>query len=88
MFKPRCADSSVFFALRAVMTQEMCKDFLAGSSNGDTAAKQRYVLYMKATSLGQAEDGIRQARLNVTETRYKIQVPTLALLPLIPNHFL
>ena len=63
------------------MTQEMCKDFLAGSSNGDTAAKQRYVLYMKATSLWKAEDGIWQARLNVLETGIKLSVFTFSTPP-------
>ena len=56
------------------MTQEMCKDFLAGSSNRDAAARQRYKLYMKATSLEQAEEGLARARDNVHEVYERLQV--------------
>ncbi len=58
----------------AVMTQEMCKDFLAGSSNRDASARQRYKLYMKATSLEQAEEGLARARFNVADTQERLQV--------------
>ncbi len=58
----------------AVMTQEMCKDFLAGSSNRDAAARQRYKLYQKATGLEQAEEGLIRARNNVGESSERLQV--------------
>ena len=56
------------------MTQDMCKDFLAGSSNRDAAARQRYKLYMKATSLEQAEEGLSRARANVHELYDRLEV--------------
>ena len=62
----------------AVMTQEMCKDFLAGSSNRDASARQRYKLYMKATSLEQAEEGLTRARINVADTQDRLKVRACA----------
>ncbi len=56
------------------MTQEMCKDFLAGSSNRDAAARQRYKLYMKATCLEQADEGLASARENVDKMDASLQV--------------
>ena len=58
----------------AVMTQEMCKDFLAGSSNREAAARQRYKLYTKATLLEQSDEGLTRARHNVHETHERLQV--------------
>ena len=56
------------------MTQEMCKDFLAGSSNRDAAARQRYKLYQKATGLEQSNEGLTRAIKNVEESSERLQV--------------